>query len=151
MMIKRSVAILLLFNVATVLIIACGGTAPPGSTQTSIPTSTIGTSPFGNTTTSTPGSSNEVHMDYSNFIPSSITISKGSSLTLVDDVAVFHIVTNGTWDGTTPKPSKEAGAPTVNTQFQSSDTHQVGPFTTAGTYHLYCTVHPGMNLTVIVK
>ena len=27
----------------------------------------------------------------------------------------------------------------------------IGPFNTAGTFHLYCTVHQGMNLTVIVQ
>jgi plastocyanin len=27
----------------------------------------------------------------------------------------------------------------------------VGPFTTPGTYHLYCTIHPGITLTIIVQ
>ncbi len=27
----------------------------------------------------------------------------------------------------------------------------VGPTVHMGAYHLYCTIHPGMNLTVIVK
>jgi plastocyanin len=27
----------------------------------------------------------------------------------------------------------------------------VGPFNTAGTFHLYCSVHLNMNLTVIVQ
>ncbi len=26
-----------------------------------------------------------------------------------------------------------------------------GPFNVVGTFHIYCTVHPGMNLTVIVQ
>jgi len=33
---------------------------------------------------------------------------------------------------------------------QPGQTHQV-TFTTAGTYHLACTVHPNMNMTVIVQ
>jgi plastocyanin len=28
---------------------------------------------------------------------------------------------------------------------------EIGPFTTAGTYHIYCTVHQGMNLEIIVQ
>jgi len=28
---------------------------------------------------------------------------------------------------------------------------QIGPFTTAGTFHIYCSIHPGMNLTITVK
>ncbi len=27
----------------------------------------------------------------------------------------------------------------------------VGPFLTSGTYHSYCTVHPGMSLTILVQ
>jgi len=28
---------------------------------------------------------------------------------------------------------------------------EIGPFTTAGIYHIYCSVHVGMNLTVVVQ
>ncbi len=48
---------------------------------------------------------------------------------------------------------QENGAPVVNNmQFSGSDGSQtIGPFNTIGTFHLYCSVHPGMNLTVIVQ
>lgn len=92
-----------------------------------------------------------VHMGSANFLQSSITISKGDSLALIDDVAVPHQITNGTWVNSAAKPAKENGAPTVNANFIGNDTSSVGPFSTAGTYHLYCTIHPGMNLTVIVQ
>jgi plastocyanin len=51
------------------------------------------------------------------------------------------------------KPAKESTAPTVsNLQFNSAgQSMSVGPFNTAGTYHLYCSVHLNMNLTVIVQ
>ena len=100
------------------------------------------------------GGGNTVHMGPANFVQSSITISKGSKLTLVDDVSVPHIITNGMYDASgAPKPAKEPGAPTVNNlQFSSSgDSKDIGPFTTAGTYHLYCTIHVNMNLTITVK
>lgn len=32
-----------------------------------------------------------------------------------------------------------------------NDSAAIGPFNTAGTYHLYCTIHQNMNLTVIVQ
>lgn len=92
-----------------------------------------------------------VHMGDTNFIQTSITLKKGDSLTLVDDSAVVHIIGNGSWDGSTAKPAKEDGAPTVSQMFNGNDTKSVGPFTTAGTFHLYCSVHPGMNLTVTVQ
>jgi plastocyanin len=92
-----------------------------------------------------------VHMGANTFLQSTVTITKGSKLTLVDDQQVEHIITNGTWVNGTAKPGKEPGAPTVNTTFQGGDTQDIGPFTTAGTFELYCTIHTNMNLTVTVK
>ena len=98
------------------------------------------------------GGGTTVHMGNSTFLVPTTTIPKGSKLTLVDDVAVPHIIQNGTYDANgTPKPAKEPGAPTVNVNFSGSDTKDIGPFTTAGTFHLYCTIHVNMNLTVTVK
>ncbi len=84
---------------------------------------------------------------------SSITISKGSSITLVEDSAALHIIANGSWMNGNPQPMQESGVPVMNNvQISGSGSSQViGPFNTPGTYHLYCTVHPGMNLTVIVQ
>ncbi len=92
-----------------------------------------------------------VHMSAGNFSQPSVTISKGSKLLLVDDVAVPHILANGSWENGVPKPEKEPGAPTVNNVQVNGNSVEVGPFSTAGTYHIYCTVHQGMNLTVIVQ
>ena len=129
-MIKKIVVVLLLCSAALMLFVACGGTT-------------------GNTSTS--GSRNEVHMSYQTFVQSSVTISKGSSITLVNDVAVPHHIANGTWDNKNAKPVKETNAPAVNVQLNGNDQQVIGPFAMAGTYHLFCTVHQGMNLTVIVQ
>jgi len=94
-----------------------------------------------------------VHMGPTTFLQSSVTISKGSSLNLIDDVPVLHIIGNGSWVDNVTKPAIEPGAPVVN-NVQISSAGQsivVGPFNTAGTYHLYCSVHLNMNLTVIVQ
>jgi len=93
----------------------------------------------------------QVKMGPSDFIDKTITVKKGESITLVDTATAPHVIVNGTWDGTTPKPSKEAGAPTVNINFSGGDSKSAGPFTTAGTFKLYCTIHQGMNLTVTVQ
>jgi plastocyanin len=90
-------------------------------------------------------------MSYQTFVQSSITISKGRSITLVDDVAVPHLIANGIWDNNTAKPMNEANTPSVNVQLNGNDQQVSGPFTTAGTYHLYRTIHPRMNLKVIVQ
>src|SRR6266700_3418962 len=92
-----------------------------------------------------------VHMSAANFTQSSITISKGSKLLLVDDVSVLHILTNGSWQHGTAIPAHEPDAPTVNNVQVNGNSTEIGPFTTAGTYHLYCTIHQGMNLTIIAQ
>ena len=95
---------------------------------------------------------NPVHMGETDFKVSSITIKKGGKVTLINDDAPIHIIANGTWDGSTPKPKLEAGAPTINDlQVDGYGNNTIGPFNTAGTFQIYCTVHTKMNLTVIVK
>lgn len=92
-----------------------------------------------------------VHMGNANFVQTSITISKGQTITVIDDVAVLHIIKNGTWENGVAKPAKENGAPDYNQTFNGNDSSPLGPFTTSGTFHYYCTVHPDMNLTVTVQ
>ncbi len=124
----------------SILLAACTRPGAPTASNAS-PTSSSGGG----------GGSTTVQMGLTNFLQSSITIPKGSMLTLVDTQAVPHVIQNGSWVNGAAKPAKEAGAPTVNASFSGNDTHQVGPFNTAGTYHLYCTIHQNMNLTVIVS
>jgi plastocyanin len=92
-----------------------------------------------------------VHMGAADFLQPSVTIQRGDMLTLVDDATSTHIIQNGSWVNGVAKPGKEPGAPTVNQTYYGNDSASIGPFNTPGTYHLYCTIHPGMNLTVIVK
>ena len=125
---KKLIAILVALSLVTVLTAAsCGGSGDSGGTG--------------------------AHMGETTLIEPSVTISKGSSLNLIDDVAVLHIISNGSWVNGVAKPATEPDAPTVsNLQFNSvGQSMTVGPFNTAGTYHLYCSVHVNMNLTVIVQ
>ena len=115
--------------VVTVILVACSATGPATSTAP-----------------------NQVHMNATNFVQSSITINKGESITLIDDVQDSHIIANGTWENGTARPADKPGAPQVkDLQISGSGQVTIGPFTTVGTFHLYCTVHPGMNLTVVVQ
>src|SRR5215467_547358 len=101
------------------------------------------------TATSTAG--NTVHLNDTKFDQASITIKKGESLTLIDDALTPHIITNGTWENGTTHPAREPGAPQVkDVQINDNSSQTIGPFTTPGTFKLYCTIHTGMNLTVIV-
>src|SRR5712692_6250474 len=139
---KKLFAALVALFVVTILVVACGGGNSAGTTAS--PTSGI-------TNTATSGG-NTVHLTSNNFAQPSITISKGSNVTLVDDVTITHIISNGSWQNNTPHPAKESGAPVVSNLIisTSGQTATIGPFNTAGTFHYYCSVHVGMNLAVVV-
>jgi len=92
-----------------------------------------------------------VHMSAGNFDTSTVTISKGSKLMLVDDTSSLHILANGSWQGNSVRHEREPGAPLVNHLQVSGNSVEIGPFNTAGTYHIYCEVHQGMNLTIVVQ
>lgn len=129
---KKMFGMFALLILLTTLIVACGGTSGGGG----------GTS-----------SNNTVNQTASTFSPDTITIKKGQSITLNNQTATTHIISNGTWNGNTPAPKVETGAPVMsNVLFNAvNEAKTVGPFNTAGTYHYYCSVHPGMNLTVTVQ
>ncbi len=92
-----------------------------------------------------------VHLGVSSFAQSTVTIAKGSKLMLIDDGQFPHILQNGSWVNNTPHPATEPSAPTVQNLNVNGNSVEIGPFSTAGTFHLYCTIHPGMNLTIVVQ
>ncbi|HXR66900.1 MAG TPA: plastocyanin/azurin family copper-binding protein [Ktedonobacteraceae bacterium] len=92
-----------------------------------------------------------VHMGMSTFDQTSITIAKGSKLLLVDDNSIPHVLANGSWVNGQPQTENQAGEPLLNNVTVNGNSLAIGPFTIAGTYHIYCRIHPGMMLTVIVQ
>lgn len=101
---------------------------------------------------STSSGPNPVHMSATRFAQNSITIKKGESLTFINDALAGHTIANGTWENGTARPAREAGAPEVgDVHIGGIGSATIGPFAVAGTFKLYCTVHPGMNLMVIVQ
>jgi plastocyanin len=133
---KKFASLLIVLSFAAVLLAACGSvSAGCGSSSTSSSSGAPTASMCSNT-----------------FAQSTITINKGQSLTLVNDAADQHIIANGSWENGTAQSARETGAPQVNNvTIGGNSSATIGPFNTAGTFKLYCTVHPGMNLTVIVK
>lgn len=92
-----------------------------------------------------------VHLSSSTFAPDIVALHKGDTLTVVGDTPTPHILLNGSWSASNQEqPGAEAGAPAVSNVQVNNNTVVLGPFTTAGVYHIFCSVHPGMNLTVIV-
>jgi plastocyanin len=93
-----------------------------------------------------------VHLTANQFAPDIVALRKGERLLIVDDGPVPHTLTNGSWSADNQSvPGVEPGAPLVNNLALNNNTVTIGPFTTPGTYHLYCTIHPGMTLTIVVQ
>lgn len=94
-----------------------------------------------------------VHLGVGAFSQSSITITKGSKLILFDDGDYHHNISTGRWINGQPAPEQQTGEPQVH-QVDINGAGKsvgIGPFPIAGTYHLYCAIHSGMMLTIIVQ
>ncbi len=129
---KKILSVVSLLGICALLLAACG------------------TSASGNASKS--GTTVTVQTGVTNFLQRSVTLSKGQSLQLVNTASDIHILSLGSWVNGKPEPMTEPGAPPVHDeQLAANGTLTIGPFNTPGTYHLYCTIHPNMNLTVIVK
>ncbi|HZS76846.1 MAG TPA: hypothetical protein VFA41_09555 [Ktedonobacteraceae bacterium] len=137
--------LLALLAIGSVLLVACARPGEEtGNSGNATPTSGSGGGGGGGCASGT------VHMDAANFLSNCVNIAKGAKVTLVDDVQVLHIITNGSWVNGTAQQTKEPGAPTISNVNISGGSTTIGPFNTAGTFHVLCIVHVNMNLTVNV-
>jgi len=92
-----------------------------------------------------------VRLRPNSFTPSTIELPVGRNVLMIDDAPIPHFIRDGQWLSTgAAQTDREPGAPAVNLTI-TNGAIQVGPFWKAGVYHLYCTVHPGMNLTLRVQ
>src|SRR5579859_3534406 len=96
--------------------------------------------------------SQTVKLGQVDFVDHCVTVSANQPVTFDDPASTggIHIIctgANGTCQADANAPT-ELGAPGF--QIQPGEQKQV-TFTTAGTYKIACTVHPAMNMTVIVK
>ncbi len=144
---KKLIITFVLLSFLLLLIAACSRS---GNTTASVSNDGANTANHSPATTS---DSVDVHLEGTSFDQTSVTIPKGGTVNLINDTGTVHIIQNGSWENGTAKSAVESGVPVVNgVQFSTINQKQVvGPFTTAGTFNLYCTVHPGMNLTIIVQ
>ena len=126
-----------------IMLAACGGSTSGGSTPT--PT----TAPSGNTPTATAtpsGPTMAVTIDTPGgsfgFVPATITIKVGTTVTWTNNTSAPHTVTSD--DGKT----FDSG---VNTPIGANGGTFSFTFTKAGTFTYHCQIHPFMKATVIVQ
>ena len=127
----KKVALIALFALALSGLAACGGS----------------------TTSNSGSNANTITLGASTFSSTSISITKGSTITFTDDQSngAEHILVNGT-NGTFQSETGAAdlGGSSGHT-LQPGDSFTTAAWNTPGTYHISCTIHPTtMNLTITV-
>lgn len=126
-----SVAFAFVLAITLTLLAACNSTSTPA------------------TTTSAP---NTVTMNAGAFTVATISIKKGATITFVNEASsgALHILVIGQ----NGENASEAGAPDfggfAGHRSNAGDSWTTAPWNTVGIYHVTCTIHPLMNLTVHV-
>jgi plastocyanin len=92
-----------------------------------------------------PGAVGMVGRDFARDV---VTIHRGQRLTLVNNSHVVHVIGAGINTRIYPEP----GVPVQGFHLmQTNKVFTTGRWMRAGTFYLTCSVHPGMNLKVVVK
>jgi len=95
-----------------------------------------------------PAPANAVGMNFMDFSKDVVTLHRGEWLTLTNDSRNIHAVGPGQ-DGQIVSPVR--GEPMTGFHFmQTNAVYRTGPWLTLGTFHVTCSVHRMMNLTVVV-
>jgi hypothetical protein len=114
--------------------------------------SLVGAAPQSSPTNTMTNGMPTVHTVGANFLTDVVLVPKGKRLIITNDDGVEHIIQNGLWTASsTPRAQVETGAPPARNLDLKGGSITIGPFTTVGVFHLYCPIHRGMNLTVVVQ
>jgi plastocyanin len=97
-----------------------------------------------------PAPAGAVGMEHETFTTGSVTIPVGGTLTFVNNSRFLHVLgpgEHGRLTGTTGVPQM---GPRGAHMSQTGDTWTTATWNTAGTYHVTCSLHPEMTMTVVV-
>src|SRR4029079_11189263 len=97
----------------------------------------------GNSVTISPGSS--VPSNGKFFVPETLTVSKGTTVTWTNGDTTLHTVTSGN-----PEAGNSSGTEFDSSYLAAGKTFQ-HQFNTSGTFDYYCTLHPYMKGKVVVS
>lgn len=127
----KKLALLCVFLLAFTLLIACGGTPQTDNSTTS---------------------QNTVKMVGGMFNISSISVKKGSTISFLDDPnnGALHILVVGQNGQQEAENGASDFGGAADQRVDVGQTWTTPPWNLAGTFHVTCTVHPLMNLTVTV-
>jgi plastocyanin len=89
-----------------------------------------------------------------NFMPETLTVSAGDTVTWVNGESITHTITSGTFsdvDETTGLRGSEAPDGLFDERLGEEGGTFSYTFETAGTYPYFCDIHDGMNAAVVVE
>ena len=119
--------------------IGCGGSGGGNAPTSPTPTPNPGSgNPTATATVSMKTSDDGYGYTSNSFSPSSVTITKGGTVTWSNDAGIAHSVTFTT-----------QGSPASISAFSSGSNSRT--FDTVGTYEYHCSIHAGMSGTVKVQ
>ena len=131
----------LILTVATAAILVLAGCGTNGNAQ-------------GNHGGGTAAGTSTVNMSAINFVPngSSVTVKAGQAVTFVDPAGTggLHYLLTGTNGTLTPMPGAPAVLSTPNGMTINAGDTKAITFANAGTFMITCTIHPYMEVTVVV-
>ena len=96
----------------------------------------------GNSVTISPGSSSPSNGKF--FVPDTLTVSKGTTVSWTNGDSTLHTVTSGSPEGGNSGTEFDSSYLAAGKTFQHL-------FNTAGTFDYYCTLHPYMKGKVVVN
>ena len=112
----------------------------------------VAANPQASAASANPNGEPVVYLASDHFAQNVVLVPKCSKLLIVDDGSIEHVLQNGMWDTNgTPHSAAEPGAPAIHNVDITGGSREIGPFPIAGVYHIYCTLHQGMNLTIVVQ
>ena len=137
---KKLALVALIGVLCSILLAACGSSSNSGN---------------GGNTSNSGNSCDPTHvtMTANTYCEDTITITKGSTITFIDDKnsGTEHILVIGK----NGSAAAEQGAPDFGSNgktFQAGDSWTTAAWNTTGTFHVTCTIHPTtMNLTITVQ
>src|SRR5262245_1812521 len=94
---------------------------------------------------------NLVGMEQVGFDRDQITIQQGQELQFVNDSNFLPVIAPGSTARVDADEGVPSFGPDVVRSIPRGDPFGTGPWTEPGTYHITCTLHPEMNLDVVVE
>ncbi len=98
-----------------------------------------------------PGPSGAVGMEHEEFTVETVTVPVGGTLTFVNNSRWLHVLGPGEKGRLTAESGVPAMGPRGAHMSETGDTWTTARWNTPGKYHITCSLHPEMTVTVVVR